>query len=258
MSFALPRSPVGTGARRGRDTVGGVEKIDPKVAYAQKGFRPPAGATDILLIRHGQSEGMSSSSYPRLPSGQADPALSPKGHAQAEAMAERMAEVGIQALYCSTLTRTQQTAAPLAKLTGLEPVVLADLREVELGEWEGGEFRRRAETDDVTYLELMRAGEWGLIPGAESDAVFGERVRAGLLAVEAANRGQRVGVVCHGGVIGMAIALATGCSPMAFMHVDNCSITQLYIHDDLWIVRRVNDTAHLGPAFPPVTDEHVI
>ena len=232
--------------------------IDPKVAYAQKGFHPPAGATDILLIRHGQSEGMSASSYPRLASGQADPALSPKGHRQAEAMAERLAEAGIRALYCSTLTRTQQTAAPLAKLTGLEPVVLADLREVELGEWEGGEFRRRAETEDVTYLELMRAGEWSIIPGAESDETFGGRVRAGLLAVEAAHRGQRVAVVCHGGVIGMAISLATGCSPMAFIHVDNCSITQLYVHDDLWIIRRVNDTAHLGPAFPPATDEPVI
>lgn len=231
---------------------------DPKVAYAQKAFRAPEGATDLLLIRHGQSEGMSSSSYPRLPSGQADPALSPLGHQQAARMSERLAAVGIAAIYCSTLIRTQQTAAPLANFTGLEPTVVPDLREVELGEWEGGEFRKRSQEKDPSFIEMMRQGDWGVVPGGENNEQFGSRVRSALEKIQAAHPGERVAVICHGGVIGAAIAAATGCSPMAFMHVDNCSITQVLMVDDLWIVRRVNDTAHLGPAFAPVTDEPVM
>ncbi|HVE24085.1 MAG TPA: histidine phosphatase family protein [Sporichthya sp.] len=233
-------------------------EIDPRVAYAQKAFQAPAGATDLLLIRHGQSEGMSSSSYPRLPSGQADPALSPLGHQQAVRMGERLGDVGIQAIYCSTLIRTQQTAAPLANFTGLDPVVVPELREVELGEWEGGEFRKRSQEKDASFIEMMRTGDWGVVPGGETNEAFGSRVRGALEKIQAAHPAERVAVVCHGGVIGIAIALATGCSPMAFMHVDNASITQMLMVDDLWIVRRVNDTAHLGPAFPPVTDEEVM
>lgn len=232
--------------------------IDPKVAYAQKAFQAPEGSTDILLIRHGQSEGMSSSSFPRLSSGQADPALSPLGHQQAALMGERLSHVGIQAIYCSTLIRTQQTAAPLANFTGLEPIVVPDLREVELGDWEGAEFRKRSQDKDASFLEMMRKGDWGIVPNGETNEAFSGRIRQALRDIQAKHPAERVAVVCHGGVIGAAISIATGCSPMSFMHVDNASVTQLLMTDDLWIVRRVNDTAHLGPAFPPVTDEEVM
>jgi probable phosphoglycerate mutase len=229
-----------------------------EIAYPQKGFQVPVGATDVLLIRHGQSAGMTASTYRCTESGQADPELSDKGHRQAAAMAERMSRAGIQALYTSTLIRTQQTAAPLASFTGLTPEVVPELREIELGDWEGGEFRRRLEQQDPMILTLMREGSWDYVPGGEGDAAFTDRVRAGLKKVVDAHPGERIAVVCHGGVIGAAIALATGCSPMAFMHVDNCSVSQLIVHEGLPIVRRVNDTAHLGPAFSQATDEPVM
>lgn len=235
-----------------------VETSSAEIAYPQKGFQVPEGATDVLLIRHGQSAGMTASSYRRTETGQADPELSDKGHRQAAAMAERMSRAGIQALYVSTLIRTQQTAAPLASFTGLTPVIVPELREIELGDWEGGEFRRRLEQQDPMILTLMREGSWDYVPGGEGDEAFTARVRAGLKLVVDAHPGERIAVVCHGGVIGAAIALATGCSPMAFMHVDNCSVSQLIVHDGLPIIRRVNDTAHLGPAFSQASDEALI
>lgn len=234
------------------------DAMNAEVAYPQKGFRVPEGATDVLLIRHGQSAGMTASNFRRTETGQADPELSDKGHRQAAAMAERMSEAGIQALYVSTLIRTQQTAAPLARFTGLTPEVVPELREVELGDWEGGEFRRRLEQQDPMILTLMREGSWDYVPGGEGDAAFLARVKAGLKQVVDAHPGERIAVVCHGGVIGAAISIATGCSPMAFMHVDNCSVSQLIVHDGLPIVRRVNDTTHLGPAFSQATDEALI
>lgn len=235
-----------------------VDATSAEIAYPQKGFRVPPGAADVLLIRHGQSAGMTAGNFRRTETGQADPELSDKGHRQAAAMAERMSEVGIQALYVSTLIRTQQTAAPLGSFTGLTPVVVPELREVELGDWEGGEFRRRLEQQDPLIITLMREGSWDYVPGGEGDEAFTARVRTGLKRVVDAHQGERVAVVCHGGVIGAAIALATGCSPMAFMHVDNCSVSQLIVHEGLPIVRRVNDTAHLGPAFSQASDEALI
>ena len=60
-------------------------------------------------------------------------------------MAERLKQHAIDAIYVTTMQRTHQTAAPLAAALGITPRVEPDLREVFLGEWDGGEFRFRGE-----------------------------------------------------------------------------------------------------------------
>jgi probable phosphoglycerate mutase len=222
--------------------------------FPQSRFRLPAGATDVLLIRHGESAPMpADDTFERNAAGQADPRLSEEGRAQAELLARRLgdpeAAVGIDAIYVSSLRRTAETAAPLVARLGLTPKVDADLREIFLGEWEGGTFRRLVAEKDPRMRRLWHEGRWDVVPGAESGEAFAARVRAALERVQAAHPDQRVAVVCHGGVIGQAIALAAGASPLAFMQCDNSSVTQLVLHGPLWIVRRFNDTAHLGPAF---------
>lgn len=222
---------------------------DPEAeTYTQYHFRLPEGATDILLVRHGESAPMGPTGFPKTPLGQADPALSPTGRQQAKAVSARLAEVGLEALYVSPLRRTHETIAPLVEATGLQPTIVEDLREVFLGEWEGGEFRRRAIMKDPRMMQLLANGSWDLVPGAEHPAEFAERVRRALVNIHAAHPGQRVAVVCHGGVVGQALALASGSSPLAFMSCDNTAISQLVLSGDMWIVRRFNDTEHLGPA----------
>ena len=103
-----------------------------------------------MLVRHGQSEPYVPGRPFDLVGGQGDPALSDRGRAQAEVVDARLAGEEIEAIYVTTLVRTVQTAAPLARMTGLEPRVEGDLREVHLGEWEGGLFRQKvAEGDPV-------------------------------------------------------------------------------------------------------------
>jgi 2,3-bisphosphoglycerate-dependent phosphoglycerate mutase len=53
-------------------------------------------------------------------------------------------------------------------------------------------------------------------------------------------------VFTHGGVIGMLVSLATGGRPFAFISADNASITHLVVPGERWILRRFNDTGHLG------------
>ena len=61
------------------------------------------------------------------------------GRSQARSVAAELGDSDFSGLFVSTLRRTQETAAPLVERTGLDVRVLPDLREVFLGELEGGE-----------------------------------------------------------------------------------------------------------------------
>ncbi|MBM1450172.1 histidine phosphatase family protein, partial [Sulfitobacter mediterraneus] len=143
----------------------------------QHRFTAPKGAADLILIRHGETQAaVRGQNFPMV-GGQGDPALRPEGHAQAEAVGARLRDYPIDAIYVTTMQRTHQTAAPLAAHLGMTPRVEADLREVFLGDWDGGEFRFRAAEGDPAILRARERHEWGELPGAETTAAFQLRVR---------------------------------------------------------------------------------
>ena len=216
------------------------------IEYGQRPFAAPPGATEVLLVRHGQTAPYRPGAPFDLVDGQGDPPLTDLGRWQAEQVALRLAPTPIDAVYVTTLRRTSQTAAPLLARIGLEPVVEADLREIHLGEWEGGVFREKVANRDPAFLEVERTGDWGAIPGAETFDQLRTRVVAALERIHAAHPGQRIVAVSHGGAIGAALSHATGSSPMALSAADNASINHLVILGDRWILRRYNDTGHLG------------
>lgn len=220
---------------------------DQPTEYRQHRFSRAPGATEIFLVRHGESAPV----VPGVPipsvDGQDDPALAPDGLRQAEQVGVRLADQAVDAIYVTTLQRTQQTAAPLAAKLGITPVVEPDLREVFLGEWEGGSFRKNVAEGHPVAIEMFTSQRWDAIPGAEPTEEFGARVRRGLERIVAAHPDQRVVVVVHGGVIGELVRQAVdGRRGFAFVGADNGSITHLVVSGDRWIVRRFNDTAHLG------------
>jgi probable phosphoglycerate mutase len=214
------------------------------VAYRQIQFTVPPGATELLLVRHGESEAAIEGQPFELVEGHGDPALSPDGVAQAELVCERLATEPIDAIYVSNLRRTAQTAAPLAQRLDLVPIVDRDLREVYLGEWESGLFRKKVIERDPIAVRMSEEQRWDVIPGAEPQADFAQRTRAVVERIAAAHPDQRVAVFAHGGIIGEMLSQATGSRAFAFTS-DNTGISQLVIAPDRWIVRRFNDTAHL-------------
>ncbi len=199
-------------------------------------------------MRHGSSAAAVPGEPFEMLEGHADPPLAPEGERQAQALAERLADRPPAALFVSTLRRTSQTAAPLAERIGIEPVVIPDLREVNLGEWEGGELRIRAAHGDPLVGEMMAAERWDVIPGAEPMDDFAERVSGALDAVvAAAEPGTTVAAFAHGGVIGELCRQATNSRPFAFVFSDNASITRLVVFaDGRRMLRGFNDTAHLA------------
>lgn len=217
----------------------------PPREYPQTRLAPPPGATDLLLVRHGQSAPAREGEPFPMVDGQGDPPLTALGQEQGRAVARRLAGAGLAAVYVTTLQRTRQTAQPLLDATGLEARVEPDLREVHLGEWEGGVFRQKVAERDPLAVRMHEEERWDVIPGAESSAALADRVGAAIRRICAAHPDQRVAVVAHGGVIAQVLAMATGSRPFAFMGVDNGSLSQVVVDGERWRVRRFNDTAHL-------------
>jgi len=217
--------------------------------YRQTRFEPPSGALDLLLVRHGQSAPYRPGSPFPLVDGQGDPALSADGGEQAERVGERLAREGIDAVYVSTLRRTSQTAGPLCRLTGLVPQVDAGLREVSLGDWEGGLLRQKVAEGDPIAQRVIEEQRWDAIPGAEPSEALMARVRTVVQRLAEANPGRRVVAFTHGGIIGEVLHIASGAAPFAFTGADNASISQVVVVGSRWVVRRFNDTAHLTSGF---------
>jgi 2,3-bisphosphoglycerate-dependent phosphoglycerate mutase len=215
--------------------------------YPQRGFQVPPDATELLLIRHGASAAAVPGEPFELLEGQADPPLAAEGREQAEKVAEWVANEPLNALFVSPLQRTAQTAAPLAERTGLEPAVIHELREIMLGEWEGGEFRIRVANGDPIAARLFEEERWDVIPGAESMEAFGQRIGTGLRRIsDATGPGGTGAAVLHGGVIAEICRQVTSSRPFAFLQVDNTSITRLVrLAGGRWVLRCFNETAHL-------------
>jgi probable phosphoglycerate mutase len=214
-------------------------------AFRQHRFTPPPGATEVLLIRHGESQPAVEGRSFDLVDGHGDPALSSEGREQAARVCARLAGEGVDAIYVSKLRRTAETAAALAAALDLRMVVDPDLHEVFLGDWEGGMFRQRIAEADPIAVRMITEERWDVIPNAEPADHFATRVRRAIARIAAAHPDQRVAAFAHGGTIGQILAQATGSRPFSLGGSDNASISHLVVAGDRWVLRRFNDTTHL-------------
>jgi len=219
--------------------------------FPQTGFSPPPGACEILFVRHGASAPhVEGQTFP-LVDGHGDPPLAPEGVEQARLAARRLVDTGerIAAVYVTTLQRTVQTAQPLVEALGLDPVVEPDLREVFLGDWEGGEFRRRVADLDPIAVRMFEEQRWDVIPNAESNESLASRVRGAVERIAARHPDELVVAVVHGGVIGQVMNLIADTDGFRFGGADNASITHVVVEPTRWVLRCFNDTSHLSPTF---------
>jgi probable phosphoglycerate mutase len=125
--------------------------------------------------------------------------------------------------------------------------VVPELREIFLGEWEGGEFRIRVAQGDPLSIRLFEEERWEVIPGAESMESFGARIASGLEQVaDAIGPGNTGAAILHGGVITEICHQVARSRPFAILQVDNTSITRVVRRPDgRWLLRYFNETAHL-------------
>ncbi|MFF4149048.1 histidine phosphatase family protein [Streptomyces sp. NPDC001651] len=157
----------------------------------------------LLLVRHGQTTANVEFLLDTAPPGAPLTAL---GEQQAAALPDALADEDIEAVYASTLIRTQATAAPLAAARGLDVLVRDGIREVFAGDLELLDGHSERAEPYMRTVFAWAAGETSLrMPGGESgDEALG---RYDEVIAEAADSGARtVAMVSHGAAIRMWIA----------------------------------------------------
>jgi broad specificity phosphatase PhoE len=151
----------------------------------------------LLLLRHGQSTWNADGRW----QGQADPPLSSLGEEQAGDAARRLAPGHFCRVLASDLRRARRTAEILAEALGLPVEIDPDLREIDVGDWQG---LTRAEINELApgALADWSEGRSESTPGGETRTHLTERARVALLrAAAASSPGDRVLLVSHGALI---------------------------------------------------------
>jgi broad specificity phosphatase PhoE len=215
----------------------------------------PAGTT-LLLVRHAETD---DNANLRL-SGWTDTDLSARGESQIELLADHFNRHHghIDALYSSPLIRARRTAEAIGTLTGHEPILMDDLREMYFGELDGRPFEELREA----YAHLLEADENSELedfvwPSGESRSGFTRRVLQATNEIARRHAGRSVGVVTHGGFIATLLALLHGESPARWRKwvVPNASLSEV-VWDHVatkGVLVRHGDASHLEAlsAFEP-------
>ncbi len=206
------------------------------------------GVTEVLLIRHAQQK--------IDPYGVAadwvDPELTEHGQAQARLLAQALSTTHIDAIFASPLKRTQGTAQPLADVHRLPIETVDDLREVEV-------FRDIPPDVSVRdYLgedllkgvqqRMINERNWDVYPHSERSYDFNKRIINAIEAIIAKNVGERVAIVCHGGVINAYCGHIIGSRYDMFFRPAHSSVNVVAVGGGRRVVRTLNDIHHLRTA----------
>jgi broad specificity phosphatase PhoE len=205
-------------------------------------------ATTLLLVRHAETDDNVSM---RL-SGWTDTDLSPRGESQIELLADHFNRQHghIDALYSSPLIRARRTAEAIGALTGHEPILMDDLREMYFGELDGRPFEELREA----YAQLLEADENSEVddfvwPSGESRSGFTARVLRSTNEIARRHAGRAVGVVTHGGFIATLLTILHAESAARWRKwvVPNASLSEI-VWDSLThtgALLRHGDASHL-------------
>ena len=199
---------------------------------------------ELLIIRHGLPVRR------ELTTGVADPELSEAGWAQAEHLARYLESEAIDAIYASPLARAQETAVPLATARAMEIHTSDGIAEWDQNSPEYVPVEELKAANDPRW-QAMLDGEWG---ADESEVDFRDRVVSSIEAIIADHGGQRVAVVCHGGVINGYLSHILGLDTFArgFFYPNYTSINRVAAASSgERSVVTVNETSHLrGTGLP--------
>jgi phosphoserine phosphatase len=197
----------------------------------------------LLWIRHGET--LWNREF-RL-QGVSDVELSEKGMEQARRLARDLREEPVR-LFVSPLLRTRSFAAPLAERFSLSPVILADLREMSFGRWEGLRYEDMDETLQQSFAEWCRNPVDVCPPGGEPFSAVTDRAQAALRVITMQMRqGETAAVVTHGGIIRAVVTMLMEMPPAGAgrLSIEPASVTVMDCPAGQWHLVRLNDTGHL-------------
>jgi alpha-ribazole phosphatase len=169
-------------------------------------------ATRIHLIRHGQVEGFDQPRY----NGQIDVALTDVGVEQYHMLKDRLAGKPISACYTSDLGRCVAGAGIICREFGIDPVFRRELRELNIGIWEGLTWKEITERWPKEWQARLADLVNYRVPEGENLLDVESRVMPVIAEIIERHNGQEVLVVGHGGVNRIILLNAIG-APLAGM-----------------------------------------
>jgi broad specificity phosphatase PhoE len=196
-------------------------------------------AEQLILIRHGETV----HNVAGIAQGWNDSALSERGRQQVARLAARVAMMGVDAIYSSSLDRAFATATVIADATKLAITKLDDLREMNYGGWEGRSFLDVRRDDAPVYRRWISDPD-AACPDGESH----NDVRTRLERAFAGMRGRRVVAVTHGTAIRVAATALLELPTLAAARFaqQNAAINIFVRRDDHFVLKVWNDTTHCG------------
>jgi probable phosphoglycerate mutase len=173
--------------------------------------------------------------------------LSDHGRAQAQAAADRIAELDRSpvAVYASPLERTRETAQPIARALGLRVRTAQDLVECDFGDWTNKALSRLSKKPEWRQVQSNPSGF--RFPGGESFQEMATRSSQAVLDLADAHPGETVVAVSHADPIKAILSAAAGAPLDLFQRltVNPCSISALLITSHGPHVLATNSTASL-------------
>lgn len=180
----------------------------------------------------------------------ADPGLSEEGLEQARLLGGWWAAHGADHVYASPMRRAQETSLPLAATLEVDVRTVATLKEFDahLPTYIPIEELR---ADPVAWQEAVDA--W-LSPEAEEERQsFRRTVVESIDAIGAAHPGERVAVVCHGGVINAYLSAVISLPGTMFFEPAYTSVSRVLFQPTHRQLVSLNETPHLGRLVLPAT-----
>ena len=177
----------------------------------------------VLLVRHGETDYNRQGRW----QGMRDTLLNETGRAQAQALAQHLADTPLDAIYSSDLRRAWDTAQAIAAIQGMQAIKEVGLREIALGIFEGltrEEIIQQYPDVGAAYLGDDLAF---VVPGGESRTQHQQRMLQTWQRLLQSAQGETIMLVSHGGSIKRLLLTLFPTEAAQLGHVHNTSVTTL-------------------------------
>ena len=203
--------------------------------------------TILLLIRHASNDFIKAG---RLAGWTPGIHLNAQGQREADAVARRLANIPIHAIYSSPLERAVETAKAVAQCQHLQVQVVEALGEGRAGDWTGKTVKELEKTEEWKQMLAHPVGFH--LPGGESIDEVQTRMVAALDEIVAKHRDQVVAVFSHADPIKSVVAHYLGMDLNQFnkIAIDPASVTVFFFSERGPMLYRLNDRDKL-PSFKP-------
>jgi alpha-ribazole phosphatase len=195
--------------------------------------------TRLYLIRHGEVEGAGTPRY----NGHADVGLTERGREQYRLLRERLAETRIRSCYTSDLSRCAWGAELLGELFGCAPVRDPNLRELDIGIWEGLTWAELKETYPAEWQARLADIVNYRVPEGENLLDLQRRIIPAISGIVERHRGEETLVVAHGGANRVILLNAIGAPLSALFNIEQnygCLNIIDYYADGKTVVKLLN------------------